>query len=105
MTDQPAADVELERQVMARVLTVLKRRRGCIPTPEMLRELSELATRTANEELDLLGRADLGPMVVTVEVDQPERREEVILGVRLGVARVTLDRAPAADAFAPWPDR
>lgn len=88
---------------MARVLTVLKRRRGCIPTPEALVELSALATETANAELGLLGRADLGPLVATVTVDQPPRVEEVILGVRLGVARVTLDRAPLE--IEPWPER
>lgn len=88
---------------MARVLTVLKRRRGCIPTPEALVDLSVLATETANAELGLLGRADLGPLVATVTVDQPPRVEEVILGVRLGVARVTLDRAPLE--LGPWPER
>jgi hypothetical protein len=98
-------DAELERRVMARVLTVLKRRRGCIATPEMLRELSALATDAANAELGILGRADLGPLVSTVTVDQPPRVEEVILGVRLGVARVTLDRAVVALDLEPWPER
>lgn len=87
-------DDEIERQVMVRVLAVLKRRRGCVPEPEVLRELSALATATANDELGRLGRADLGPLAATVTIEQPPRSESILLGVRLGVARVTIVRAP-----------
>lgn len=91
MTD--VTDDEIERQVMVCVLSALKRRRGCVPSPEVLRELSALATAAATEELGRLGRADLGPLVATVTIEQPPRFESIGLGVRLGVARVTIVRA------------
>lgn len=82
---------DVEALVMRRVLGELKRRRGCLPTPEVLAELSTFATTIANRALGELGRADLGPAVATVSVDQPPRDEPIALGVRLGVARITID--------------
>lgn len=98
---------DAEAVVMRRVLGALKRRRGCIPTPEMLAELSALATSVANDELGVLGRADLRPAVVTVTVDQPPRTEAIVLGVRLGVARVTIEYRGelAVDDDLAWPER